>query len=133
MIDITGIDKATLVAELFNNSKPQGLGFFASGSKSPMTKVHAQQYLDRGQTYFDYLEGRVMKVNVSENTLNPAMYDRDNGAGSANRVVEAIKNAQPVAFKEAMPATDLERAAAAGSIEEALGLAGAQMNISASK
>lgn len=103
MIDITGIDKATLVAELFNNSKPLGMGFFASGSKSPMTKEKAQQYLDRGQTYFDYLEGRVMKVDVSENTLSPEMYDRDNGAGAANKVVEAIKSAQLVEFEEALP------------------------------
>ena len=28
MVDIKGLNKAEVLAELYNNSKPQGLGFF---------------------------------------------------------------------------------------------------------
>lgn len=48
-IDIKRINKATLVAELFNNSKPLGMGFFAAKSNTKMTSEDAQKYLDRGQ------------------------------------------------------------------------------------
>ncbi|KTD56221.1 hypothetical protein [Legionella shakespearei] len=102
-IDIKGIDKATLVAELFNNSKPLGLVFFAAKSNTKMTAENAQKYLDKGQTYFDYLEGRVMKIDVSGDEMDPWGYDRDNGQGSANNVVEAIRKANLKRLSQALP------------------------------
>lgn len=60
-INIQELDKAELVAALFNNSKPLDLGFFNSKSNELMTKETAQTYL-KHSTYFDYLNGRVMKV-----------------------------------------------------------------------
>lgn len=39
------------------------------------------------QTYFDYLKGRVMKIDLSKNELDPWLYDRDNGAGKAEKVL----------------------------------------------
>lgn len=133
MIDITGIDKATLVAALFNNSKPLGLGFFSAKNNSEMTKESAQKYLDKGQTYFDYLEGRVMKIDVSGNQMDPQMYDRDNGNGAANKVVEGIKKGLSLDFKASKPTTELEEIAASGNINEAIKLADEQITISSFK
>lgn len=48
-----------------------------------MSTDEAQELLDSGQTYFDYLKGRVMKVDLSGDKLNPFLYDRDNGQGAA--------------------------------------------------
>ncbi|MBA3535547.1 MAG: hypothetical protein H0T84_02890 [Tatlockia sp.] len=90
MIDIKGINKAVLVAALFNNSKP-----LAAQSNCLMTVPDAQEYLDEGQTYFDYLIDRIMKIDVSGDT----MYDRYNGFGAANRVVETIRKAPTEEFK----------------------------------
>ena len=50
---------------------------------SEMSTDEAQELLDSGQTYFDYLKGRVMKVDLSGDKLNPFLYDRDNGQGAA--------------------------------------------------
>lgn len=129
MIDIRGIDKATLVAALFNNSKPVGLGFFAAKSNTKMTAEDAQKYLDKGQTYFDYLEGRVMKIDVSGDEMDPWGYDRDNGQGAANKVVEAIRKSQSLEFKSAIPTNALEEGAALGNSDEAFKLAGEQISI----
>jgi len=55
-----------------------------------MTKHQAQALLDSGQTYFDYVSGRVMKIDLSKDKLDPALYDRDNGQGAADRAISAI-------------------------------------------
>lgn len=78
-------DKAKVLATLYNNSKPQGLGFMHFENKL-MTEVEAKDLL-KEQDYFDYLKGRVMKVDLSTNEFNPWLYDRDNGAGKAQRVL----------------------------------------------
>jgi len=91
-IDVKGIDKAELLAALYNNSQPLGMGFLVAKAE-PMTKAAAQAVLDNqaGDTYFDYLQGRVMKIDIGGDTLNTWGYDRDNGAGSVARVVADLK------------------------------------------
>ena len=81
MIDITGRDKADVLARLYNASHPQGLGILQL-DPVPMTTAEASELL-KSETYFDYLKGRVMKVDLSGDQLNPRMYDRDNGDGAA--------------------------------------------------
>ena len=82
MIDLKGKDKAEVLAKLYNASRPQGLGFFIADSKD-MTIEEARTILNSGQTYFDYLNGRVMKIDLSSNLLDPRLYDRDNGQDAA--------------------------------------------------
>jgi len=92
MIDLKGRDKADVLAKLYNASRPLGMGFLHFDPK-PMTTKEARTILDGGQTYFDYLKGRVMKVDLSKDTLDPWLYDRDNGQGAAERAICA--NAHP--------------------------------------
>ena len=82
-IDISGMDKAEVLAKLFNASNPQGMGFLQNHSEK-MTIEEAQGLLDSGQTRFDYVRGRVMKINLKRNVLKTAAYDRDNGEGAAS-------------------------------------------------
>lgn len=90
MIDITGIDKANILLALYNNSKPQGFGFL-DYDKRPMTYDEAKGLLER-QTYFDYIKGRIMKVDLSSDTeFDEWLYDRDNGAGAAKRALESLR------------------------------------------
>jgi hypothetical protein len=88
MIDLRGLDKAEVLAALYNNSRPQGMGFLHFEPK-PMTKEQAAEML-KTSTYFDYVKGRVMKVDLSGEDLNPRLYDRDNGDGAALRALEEI-------------------------------------------
>lgn len=83
MIDISELNKAEVLAALYNRARPQGMGFLHY-TPEDMTPDEAQKMLDAGQTYFDYVQGRVMKVNLGGGSFSPSMYDRDNGVGAAD-------------------------------------------------
>lgn len=86
-MDICGLNKAVVLAALYNNAKPQGnAGIFFSEAK-PMSVEEAQSLLDGGQTYFDYVKGRVMKVALEGDELDTRLYNRDNGPGAAEKAI----------------------------------------------
>lgn len=99
-IDISGLDKAEVLAALYNNSRQLGMGFMHARGATGMTKEQAEDELKAatrdigdGKTsaYFDYLHGRVMKIQLSGDTLDPRLYDRDNGQGAAARALEPLR------------------------------------------
>lgn len=90
MVDIKGLNKAEVLVALYNNSKPQGLGFLHFESKD-MTVSEAEEILKQ-TTDFDYLKGRVMKVDLSsDDGFEEWLYDRDNGSGAAQRAIDTLK------------------------------------------
>ncbi len=91
-IDIKGLDKPTLLAALYNNSFQQGMGIMHARGRERMTTEQAAEELKHGSS-FDYLHGRVMKVNIGGDTLRPYAYDRDVGSGQAAKVVAAVRSA----------------------------------------
>lgn len=96
-VDVSGLDKAELLAALFNNSKAQGLGFLQASGR-PMTKEEAAKILATNtRMCFDYLQGRVMKIDISGDTIDTWGYDRDNGKGAAEAVVTKLRNGSNVA------------------------------------
>lgn len=101
-IDITGLDKAAVLAALFNASAPQGFGFLQAGTgpqvmsledaqqeikKYPYTLGTTDQELD-----YDYVYGRPLKVKLGGDEFNPWGFDRDNGGpGSAQKVIDRLR------------------------------------------
>ena len=91
MIDISGLDKKKVLMALYDAAKPQGLGFLHF-SVEPMTEEDAATLLGK-DTYFDYVNGRVMKVDLTyDNHFDERLYDRDNGEGAAAKAVERVRN-----------------------------------------
>ncbi len=90
MVDISDKDKAEVVVSLYNNSHPQGIGFLHSTNK-PITKEMAREFLDES-THFNYLAGRVMKVDLSTNIVYTGHYNRFNGDGAAERAISQCHN-----------------------------------------
>lgn len=89
-MDISQLDKAAVLAALYNHARPQGMGFLHF-DLTPMTIEEARQIIASGQTYFDYVKGRVMKVDLSKDFLDTRLYDRDNGPGAAeNAILEEL-------------------------------------------
>ncbi|MBI4157817.1 hypothetical protein HY502_03135 [Candidatus Woesebacteria bacterium] len=88
-IDLKGLNKAAVLAALYNASKPQGRGFMHY-DPTPMTVEQAEELLNQG-TYFDYLMGRVMKVDLGGDSLDTWGYDRDNGEGAAQRAIVSLQ------------------------------------------
>jgi hypothetical protein len=89
-IDISDLDKAVVLAALFNASRPQGLGFIEYDDNC-MTVEQARVILDTGQTHFNYLQGRVMKVVLKDSELDPWLFDRDNGEGAALTTINTLR------------------------------------------
>lgn len=120
MISITGLDKSAVLAALYNASRPQGMGFMQY-DPAPMTPEQAAAILAQ-TTYFDYLKGRVMKLNLtSDDEFNEALYDRDNGEGAAERVVAALRATADTAAPEIVLQHSLGVADAAQKAEKMMG------------
>ena len=90
MINIKDLPKNKVLAYLYDSAITQGMGFLQY-DPAPMSDEEAQSILDSGQTYFDYVKGRVMKVDLSKDEFDPWLYDRDNGNGSAHAVIEQLR------------------------------------------
>jgi hypothetical protein len=87
-VNIAGKNKADILRRLYNNAKPLGMGFLHY-TPEDMTVEEAQALLDSGQTYFDYVKGRCMKVDLSKDILRTDLYNRDNYP-TAEKVLEGI-------------------------------------------
>ncbi|MBL4706288.1 MAG: hypothetical protein JKY54_17305 [Flavobacteriales bacterium] len=88
MIDISGMNKAEVLAKLYNASKQQGNGKIIPNS-GDISVSDAQTVLDRGVTKFDYLGGRALKISLATDQLDPQLYDRDHGEGAAEAAINA--------------------------------------------
>ena len=90
-VNITGLNKAALLAEFYNNAKPFGMGILHFDPK-PMTVEEAQQAIDNQGYYFDYFKGRCIKTDFEGDELRTWGYNRDYGEGAAERCVDAVRN-----------------------------------------
>lgn len=90
VISTAGLSKAKVLAALYNAARPQGMGFLHYDS-TPMTEDQAQEIINSGMLYFDYLKGRVMKISLEDEMIDIRLYDRDNGNGCAELVIHQLR------------------------------------------
>lgn len=89
MVNIKGLDKAKVLKALYDGSHVQGLGFLQAVVS--FTEEDARELL-KHQTDFDYLFGRVMKVNLtSDEGFEEWLYDRDNYQGKAQDIIDRLR------------------------------------------
>jgi hypothetical protein len=80
-----------VLAALWNNATHPPAWFNHSGpAPSTMTREAAAVILGEKGYNFDYLLGRILKLDLSGDDLRVWLYDRDNGSGMAKRVVENL-------------------------------------------
>lgn len=89
MVNIKGLNKAKVLKALYDGSHVQGMGFLQAVPS--FTEEDAVEVLKETMD-FDYLHGRVMKVNISGDEFNEWLYDRDNGAGAAQRAIDTLRS-----------------------------------------
>ena len=92
MISIAGLEKGAVLAVLFNSATSRSLGSLNAHPK-PMTSVIGAKVFEEVGPHFDYLQGRVLKVDLSGDEFDEALYDRDNGAGTASAAIIALRAA----------------------------------------
>lgn len=84
-VNIAGLDKVVVLQRLYERAQAQGIGILRARNE-PMSYGEAK-YLLEERTYFDYLHGRVMKIDIKGDELSPWGYDRDNGRGAVAEVI----------------------------------------------
>jgi hypothetical protein len=101
-VNISGLDKAELLAALYNRAIVLGLGALHA-DPADMTAEEAATHIAQAKhpraksesIYFDYLKGRVMKVDIGGDEMTTAVYNRDMGPGAAEAVVAALRAKSP--------------------------------------
>jgi hypothetical protein len=90
-MNISGLDKAKVLAALYNRARQQGMGFLHARGSEAMTVEQAREKIANNKSmYFDYLHGRVMKIDLSGDELDTELYNRDNGRGAAERIIAGL-------------------------------------------
>lgn len=103
MIDIKGLDKAEVLYSLWHNSHAQGMSFLGlPQTKEGFTFDRAKELIkERGYDpegdnrpcclYFDYVDGHVIKCDITNDEFNEGLYDRDCGEGAAAKAIEYVR------------------------------------------
>lgn len=90
VIDIEGLDKAEVLHALYHRSHVQGLGILQAIPE--YTVEDARRDLDEQPGYyFDYLHGRVLKVDLFGDSFDSRLYDRDCGEGAAEAAINELR------------------------------------------
>jgi hypothetical protein len=90
-VDISDLDKFDVLKALWENSKTASFFAMMPQMAPKFSDGEARELLARDRAYVDYLCGRVIKTDFSKNTLDPWGYDRDNGQGSMQNVVNGVR------------------------------------------
>lgn len=103
-VDTTGLERAQVLCALVNGTKAQGSGHLNPNARRAMTYDDAKRvlhdrtrvagWLEEVRYYFDYVGGRPIKVDLSdEDGFDPDLYDRDaGGSGAAQRLIDRLRN-----------------------------------------
>ena len=92
MISIAGLDKAQVLKALYDRANPgssKSMGWLAY-TPGAMTIEEARGLVEQ-RLDFDYLAGRLLKVDLSGDEFDPYLYDRAYGAGSAQAVIQTLR------------------------------------------
>lgn len=97
MINIKGLDKAKVLVELYNHSHQLGIGMLQNAKN--LTLEDARELL-KNETYFDYLYGKVMKIDLSsDEEFDEKLYDLNNGAGTAQKIIDKLRKELEISIK----------------------------------
>ena len=87
-IDISKKDKAAVFKALYDYAKPKGMGMFMY--KPGDISIDVAREIVAETLNFDYVQGRVMKVDISGDSFDSYLYDRDNGEGRAQEAIATV-------------------------------------------
>lgn len=102
MANIKDLDKAELLAKLYNDAQHIGL----DADHRYMTLEDAQEVIDEAGLSFDTLGGRAIHMDLSGDEIDTTLYNQMNGHAAAESAVETVRQrgyaADDVALEEAV-------------------------------
>ena len=92
-IDIKDLNKVELLQALWERQivPPGSMGIF-QGAKTKWTEDDSFRAKEAVKGYIDYFKGRVIKTDLSGDTVNPRGYDRDADEGAFQSVVDKLRS-----------------------------------------
>jgi hypothetical protein len=102
IVDISGLDKAAVLAALFNRAGAPlpGSAAMLHYTPAPMSVEEARAIIEKdlarpgnwtGIIFYGYLEGRCLKIDITGDTFNSWLYDREYGPGAAQRAIDELR------------------------------------------
>ena len=95
-MNIANLDKAEVLVKLYDAAKVQGVGEFFY-QPCNFTVETARQLLAKTQK-FEYLNGKVLKIDLSSNKVDTSYYNRDNGKDAAENAIAPLRAADSCTF-----------------------------------
>lgn len=99
MIDIRGLDKAEVLLALYHAAFTPGSRAAEVAAQAPTVTIdHCRSHLAElgrlggGSLYIDYFAGRVIKVDLSGDEIDPWLFDRDNGGDACKDAIEGLRS-----------------------------------------
>lgn len=90
-INISELNRDLLLQALWEKSLPASF-FRAHKLPAPAFDLEMAKQQLHTDGYADYICGRVIKTNIYESdTIDPRLYDRDNGIGAFEQVVNSLR------------------------------------------
>jgi hypothetical protein len=92
-VDISGIDKALLLAALTAYARGRGIScvYAATHRRPDMDQVRQDIASRSGDLRFDTYLGRMIHADISSDAVDPTGYDRVNDRGAFAHVVAALR------------------------------------------
>ena len=87
-VNIKGIDKVQLLEELWTAQKVASWFSFHPVQVPLFDRVKAQEAV---KEEIDYFQGRAIKLNLSNDSIDPWVYDRDAGQGTFKKIVDQLR------------------------------------------
>lgn len=88
-INIENIDKLLLLKMLWEKSKYAAFHNQSNFMKPQWDDALAEKAITK---YIDYFQGKIIKLDLSKNIIDPYLYDRDNGKNTFVNVINSIRN-----------------------------------------
>jgi hypothetical protein len=92
-IDIQGLDKSEVLLALYNDSHPQGLSVLGLPGRVIDLDDCRRALEGRTRLTFDYWNGHILKVDLTGDSFDPDLYDRDCGEGAAQAAISRLRAA----------------------------------------
>lgn len=92
-INISGLDKVELLQRLHRG---QIIAGFFAGNPSLAPAFDVDKAADAVTSYIDYFCGRAIKTDLSKDSVDPRLYDRDAGAGKFAQIVKQMRDGMVV-------------------------------------
>lgn len=97
IVDITGLNKEDVLRVLYNAAKPLNNLLAITMGREVMMPYTAKNIIrSKGNyLYFDYIYMRPMKIDITTNSVDTSLYNRDNGANAAENAVNQLRVIKP--------------------------------------